>query len=89
MPGVPLQHSSTIYFPLNGWQTAELTELKRQIKDHKVYQGSKIEGDKAFYDSKIQTAEFFMTRMLPEADARFKMVMAGAKPLMQMEEAAF
>ena len=40
------------------------------------------EGDKAFYESKIQTAEFFMTRMLPEADARFKMVLAGAKPLM-------
>ncbi len=47
------------------------------------------EGDKAFYESKIQTAEFFMTRMLPEADARFKMVLAGAKPLMQMKEAAF
>jgi len=47
------------------------------------------EGDKAFYESKIQTAEFFMTRMLPEGDARFKMVMAGAKPLMQMDKAAF
>ncbi len=47
------------------------------------------EGDKAFYESKIHTAEFFMTRMLPEADARFKMVMAGSKPLMQMDKAAF
>ena len=47
------------------------------------------EGDKAFYESKIQTAEFFMTRMLPEGDAKFKMVMAGAKPLMQMDKAAF
>lgn len=47
------------------------------------------EGDKAFYESKIQTAQFFMARVLPEADARFKMVLAGGKTLMQMEEAAF
>ena len=47
------------------------------------------EGDKAFYKSKIKTAQFFMARMLPEADARFKMVMAGADTLMDMEEAAF
>tara|TARA_R110001592_G_scaffold3525_28_gene20169 strand:+ start:8650 stop:10440 length:1791 start_codon:yes stop_codon:yes gene_type:complete len=47
------------------------------------------EGDKAFYETKIQTAEFFMARMLPEGDARFKMVMAGAKPLMQMKASAF
>ncbi|MGN7437672.1 MAG: acyl-CoA dehydrogenase C-terminal domain-containing protein [Alcanivorax sp.] len=47
------------------------------------------EGDKEFYQAKLHTAEFFMTRMLPESDARFKMVMAGAKPLMQMDEAAF
>ena len=47
------------------------------------------EGDKAFYESKLQTAEFFMTRMLPEGDAKFKMIMAGAKPLMQMDKSAF
>ncbi len=47
------------------------------------------EGDKAFYESKIKTARFFMSRMLPEADGRFKMVMAGAEPLMALEEAAF
>jgi len=27
--------------------------------------------------------------MLPEADARFKMVMAGASPLMDLKEAQF
>jgi alkylation response protein AidB-like acyl-CoA dehydrogenase len=47
------------------------------------------EGDKDFYESKIMTARFFMTRMLPEADARFKMVMAGASPLMDLKEAQF
>ncbi|MCB1579553.1 MAG: acyl-CoA dehydrogenase C-terminal domain-containing protein [Rhodospirillales bacterium] len=47
------------------------------------------EGDAVFYDSKIITARFFMARVLPEADARFKMVMAGAEPLMALDEAAF
>lgn len=47
------------------------------------------EGNSEFYEIKIQTAEFFMARMLPEADAKFKMVLAGSKSLMQMKEAAF
>ena len=47
------------------------------------------EGDKDFYEAKIQTAHFFMQRMLPEADGRFKMVMAGADTLMQMKAEAF
>ena len=42
-----------------------------------------------FYEEKIQTARFFMARMLPEADARFKMVLAGAETLMAPSEAAF
>tara|TARA_B100000780_G_scaffold278551_1_gene252487 strand:- start:339 stop:2126 length:1788 start_codon:yes stop_codon:yes gene_type:complete len=46
-------------------------------------------GDAAFYDAKIATAKFFMHRMLPEADARFKMVMAGAGSIMELDEAAF
>lgn len=47
------------------------------------------EGDKEFYEAKIQTAKFFMARVLPEADARFKMVLAGADTLMAPKEAAF
>lgn len=46
-------------------------------------------GDKEFLDAKFKTARFFMTRMLPEADARFKIIMAGAAPLMDMDEAQF
>ncbi len=42
----------------------------------------------AFYESKIQTARFFMQRMLPEADWRFKAVMAGARSVMEMKESA-
>lgn len=46
-------------------------------------------GKTEFYESKIKTARFFMQRMLPEADARFKMVLAGADTLMELEEAQF
>ncbi|MGH1456577.1 MAG: acyl-CoA dehydrogenase C-terminal domain-containing protein [Alphaproteobacteria bacterium] len=47
------------------------------------------EGDKDFYESKIITAKFFMARMLPEADSRFKMVLAGAPSVMDLKEAQF
>lgn len=44
---------------------------------------------KEFYEAKIETAKFFMARMLPEADARFKMVMAGGDSLMSLPEDQF
>ena len=46
-------------------------------------------GDKAFYESKLHTARFFMTRMLPEVDSRFKNVQAGAATLMDLKAEAF
>lgn len=46
-------------------------------------------GKKEFYESKIKTARFFFERMLPEADARQKMVLSGAKSLMELQESAF
>jgi alkylation response protein AidB-like acyl-CoA dehydrogenase len=40
-------------------------------------------GDKAaFYGSKVKTARFFMTKILPETEQHFRAIMAGAKPLM-------
>ena len=42
-----------------------------------------------FYNTKLKTARFFMERMLPEYESRFRMVMAGAKPLMEMREDEF
>ena len=44
------------------------------------------EGDKDFYDAKIKTARFFMERILPESDARFKMILAGAESMMALDE---
>ena len=50
---------------------------------------SDTDADRTFYEAKIKTARFFMQRMLPEADWRFKAVMAGADSLMDLEETAF
>ncbi len=47
------------------------------------------EGNAEYCDAKIKTARFFMERMLPEADARFKMVMAGAGSMMALKEEQF
>ncbi len=47
------------------------------------------DADKDFYEAKLSTARFFMQRMLPEADSRFKMAMAGSDSLMELKEAAF
>ncbi|MCB1593042.1 MAG: acyl-CoA dehydrogenase C-terminal domain-containing protein [Alphaproteobacteria bacterium] len=52
----------------------------------KLEQGS---ADKDFLEAKLKTARFFMERMLPESEARFRMVMAGAATLMDMDESLF
>ncbi len=40
------------------------------------------EGPESFYASKVKTARFFMTKILPEAEQHFRAIMAGSKPLM-------
>jgi alkylation response protein AidB-like acyl-CoA dehydrogenase len=40
------------------------------------------EGPESFYSSKVKTARFFMTKVLPETEQHFRAIMAGAKPLM-------
>jgi hypothetical protein len=41
-------------------------------------------GDAAFHTSKLKTARFYVTKILPEAGQHFRAIMAGAKPLMDM-----
>lgn len=50
---------------------------------------AKNEGDKAFHESKLKTARFFMERVLPETESRFKMLQAGAKSMMNVAENEF
>jgi len=57
-----------------------------QVAQEKLASG---EGNKEFYKAKIKTAKFFFARMLPEADFRFKAVMAGADSLMDHDEDEF
>lgn len=58
-----------------------------QVAQEKLENGG--ESSKEFYDSKIKTARFFFTRMLPEADWHFKAIMAGAETLMELDEDQF
>ena len=60
--------------------------LMVKVAQEKLAEG---EGNKEFYETKIKTARFYMARVLPEADARFKMVMAGADTMMDLDEEAF
>ncbi len=46
-------------------------------------------GNTVFYQAKLDTARFFMTRMLPETDSLAAKVRAGAGPLMDFDDAAF
>lgn len=46
-------------------------------------------GRTGFYTSKVKTARFFFEKMLPETEGRFRMIMAGARPLMTMEKSEF
>ncbi|MCB9990090.1 MAG: acyl-CoA dehydrogenase C-terminal domain-containing protein [Rhodospirillales bacterium] len=58
-----------------------------QAAQKKLAKGA--DGREDFYESKIKTARFFFARMLPESDARFKAVMAGADSIMDLEAANF
>jgi alkylation response protein AidB-like acyl-CoA dehydrogenase len=42
-----------------------------------------------FYEAKLATARFFMTRLLPQQSAIFQTIMAGAAPVMELKAASF
>ena len=46
-------------------------------------------GEASFYEAKIATARFFMSKILPENSALFAQIMAGADPIMGFEDNAF
>jgi alkylation response protein AidB-like acyl-CoA dehydrogenase len=50
----------------------------------------KLTGDEGlFYKGKVATARYYMARLLPETNALFANIAAGAKPLMELEAAGF
>ena len=46
-------------------------------------------GNAEFYENKLKLARFFYAKMLPEAEFRFRSLMAGSTPIMAMAEDAF
>jgi hypothetical protein len=54
-----------------------------------IQQGGSTEYGADFYDSKIKTAQFFFDRMLPDVEARFRMIMAGAHSMMDLKAEGF
>ena len=47
------------------------------------------EGERQFLETKVATARFFFTKMLPEAHGLFARIMAGAGPVMALHADAF
>src|SRR5690242_3864601 len=51
---------------------------------------AKVSGDEAmFYQGKVATARFYTARVLPETNALFANIAAGAKPVMELAAEAF
>ncbi len=61
----------------------------RMVQVAKTKLAAGADSDASFYEAKIRTARFFMTKLLPETGALFAQIMAGAAPVMEFEDAAF
>ncbi len=61
----------------------------RMVRLAKAKLAEGANGDAGFYEAKVATARFFMTKILPENSALFAQIMAGAEPVMAFEDEAF
>jgi len=50
---------------------------------------AKVDGGDPFYKAKLATARFYFAKLLPETAMLIRTARAGAKPMMEMEEALF
>ena len=57
-----------------------------KVSQEKLAEGN---GNALFYDTKIKTARFYFTKLLPQVNALFANITAGAAPLMDMTAEAF
>lgn len=67
-----------------GFMWAQMAKIAQQKLDDGA-----TDRPREFYESKLKTASFFMERMLPELEGRFRMVTAGAATLMSPTESDF
>jgi len=58
-------------------------------KAAKVALAKSSSADKVFYQGKVKTARFYMTKVLPKTSSLFASIMAGSKPLMTVEDEEF
>jgi alkylation response protein AidB-like acyl-CoA dehydrogenase len=61
----------------------------RMAKSAQAALGSGADGDKAFYETKLTLARYFMERHMPETSLRLARVSAGADTMMGLDAAAF
>lgn len=54
-----------------------------------VAQSKVGQGEDEFYGAKLHTARFFMQKILPQTSSLFASIMAGSKPLMEMQDSLF
>jgi hypothetical protein len=60
-----------------------------KVAQAKLAAGGLKGDDRAFYEAKLQTARFYMERMLPRHSTHFANLMAGSESIMAFADAAF
>ncbi len=79
--------ASTDYLHLFGYVALGYMWLQMvQVAKDKLPEAN---GNAGFYENKIKTARYYMQKVMPEANACFQRIMAGADPIMDFDEAAF
>ncbi|QJE73322.1 acyl-CoA dehydrogenase [Aerophototrophica crusticola] len=66
-----------------GWMWLKMVKVAQA----KLAEGG--DGKADFYDAKVKTARFFMEKMLPEVEFRFRSLMSGGKSMMDMSVEQF
>ena len=82
-----LGSASVDYLMYSGYiMMAYMWAQMAQTANEKLTEGT---GDKAFYQAKVKTAEFYFTRLFPRVKGLAKTMMADPKSLMQMSDDLF
>jgi 3-(methylsulfanyl)propanoyl-CoA dehydrogenase len=74
---------------LRGFGLVALAFIWTRIAETALARHGVANGDAAFYEAKLATARFFMAKLLPETNALFASIAAGAKPVMELAAEAF
>ena len=70
-----------------GYMWAQMAEIALSRLDENGEAG--VISDRSFYQAKVDTARFFMQRLMPQTSGLFAAIMSGAGSITEFEEAAF